>query len=115
MATPIAHKGATQGAMAQAMTLLDFMVRPELVDQAWAYFDEMTRELQYEPFIRPSDEPAIEMNAGIMEDFREEMRRFYFDSDRYDSYLEQLGVSYPTLRQPDGQCRVGSMSEQEEG
>ena len=115
MATPIAHKGATQGAMAQAMTLLDFMVRPELVDQAWAYFDEMTRELQYEAFIRPSDEPAIEMNAGIMEEFREDMRAFYFDSDRYDSYLDQLGVSYPTLRQPDGQCRVGSMSEQEEG
>lgn len=115
MATPIAHKGATQGAMAQAMTLLDFMVRPELVDQAWAYFDEMTQELQYEPFIRPSDEPAIEMNAGIMEEFREDMQSFYFDSDRYDSYLDQLGVSYPTLRQPDGQCRVGSMSEQDEG
>ena len=115
MATPIAHKGATQGAMAQAMTLLDFMTRPELVDQAWEYFDEMTQDLQYEPFIRSTDQPAIEMNEDIMDEFREEMRPFYFDSDRYDSYLEQLGVSYPTLRQPDGQCRVGSISEQEEG
>jgi aminobenzoyl-glutamate utilization protein B len=116
MATPIAHKGATQGAMAQAMTLLDFMVRPDLVDAAWSYFeDEQTADLQYEAFIGPSDQPAIEMNAGIMEDFREEMRPYYYDADQYDSYLEQLGVSYPTLRQPDGQCRIGSISEQGEG
>ena len=113
MATPIAHKGATQGAMAQAMTLLDFMVQPELVDQAWDYFDNIqNREIQYTPFIRPSDQPATEMNAEIMEDFREEMREHYYDSDRYDSYLDQLGVSYPRLRQPDGRCTIGSVSEQ---
>ena len=113
MATPIAHKGATQGAMAQAMTLLDFMVRPELVDQAWDYFDNIqNREIQYTPFIRPSDQPATEMNAEIMEDFREEMREYYYDSDRYDSYLDQLGVSYPRLRQADGRCTIGSVSEQ---
>ena len=113
MATPIAHKGATQGAMAQAMTLLDFMVRPELIDQAWDYFENIqNREIQYTPFIRPSDQPATEMNAEIMEDFREEMQKYYYDSDRYDSYLDQLGVSYPTLRQPDGRCTIGSVSEQ---
>ncbi len=113
MATPIAHKGATQGAMAQAMTLLDFMVQPELVDQAWDYFDNIqNREIQYTPFIRPSDQPATEMNAEIMEDFREEMREHYYDSDRYDSYLDQLGVSYPRLRQADGRCTIGSVSEQ---
>ena len=116
MATPIAHKGATQGAMAQAMTLLDFMVRPELVESAWSYFNDVqTTDLQYTPFIRPTDEPAIEMNADIMDEFREEMQSYYYDSDRYDSYLDQLGVSYPTLRQPDGQCRVGSISEQGAG
>ena len=113
MATPIAHKGATQGAIAQAMTLLDFMVRPELVDQAWDYFENIqNREIQYKPFIRPSDQPATEMNAEIMEDFREEMQKYYYDSDRYDSYLDQLGVSYPTHRQPDGRCTIGSVSEQ---
>jgi aminobenzoyl-glutamate utilization protein B len=113
MATPIAHRGATQGAKAQAMTLLDFMVRPELVEAAWDYFENVqTAELQYDPFIRPTDQPAIEMNREIMEEHREEMREYYFDPERYDSYLEQLGVSYPTLRQPDGSCRVGSISEQ---
>ena len=116
MATPIAHKGATQGALAQSMTLLDFMVRPDLVEAAWDYFrDVQTADLQYTPFIRPTDQPAIEMNAGILDEFREDMRQFYYDSDRYDSYLDQLGVSYPTLRQPDGRCTIGSVSEQQGG
>ena len=40
MATPIAHKGVTAGAKVQAMTILDLVSRPELVEQAWAYFRE---------------------------------------------------------------------------
>ena len=111
MATPIAHKGATQGALAQSMTLLDFMVRPDLVEAAWDYFrDVQTADLQYTPFIRPTDQPAIEMNAGILDEFRERMRPFYYNPDQHDSYLDQLGVSYPTLRQPDGRCTIGSVS-----
>jgi len=114
MATPIAHKGATQGAMAQAMTLLDLMVRPDRIEAAWAYFNDVqTADLTYTPFIRPTDQPAIEMNEGIMAEFREEMQQYYFDADQYDSYLEQLGVSYPTLRQPDGRCSIGSMSQEQ--
>ncbi len=35
MATPIAHKGVTAGAKAEAMTILDFLLQPELVAQAW--------------------------------------------------------------------------------
>jgi aminobenzoyl-glutamate utilization protein B len=116
MATPIAHKGATQGAMAQAMTLLDFMVRPELVEAAWEYFDDVqTADMTYTPFISPTDMPATEMNEGIMAEFREEMSTYYFNPDEHDSYLEQLGVSYPTFRQPDGRCRIGSVSEQGQG
>ena len=111
MATPIAHRGATAGAKAQALTLLDFMVQPQLVEDAWTYFREVqTKDIQYEPFIRPSDQPAIHMNRGIMEEFRDEMREYYFDPDRFDTYLDQLGIRYPTLRQPDGTCRAGAVS-----
>jgi len=38
MATPIAHKGATAGAKAQALTMLDILLTPALVDSAWSYF-----------------------------------------------------------------------------
>ncbi len=40
MATPIAHKGVISGAQLEAMTLLDFLLKPELVSQAWNYFDQ---------------------------------------------------------------------------
>ncbi|MCZ6916506.1 MAG: amidohydrolase [Gemmatimonadetes bacterium] len=108
MATPIAHKGATAGAKVQAMTMLDFLLRPELVEQAWDYFtDVQTADVSYTPLIRPEDRPAIERNKDIMAQFRPAMREFYFDPTRYDTYLEQLGVNYPTFRGADGSCGVG--------
>ena len=31
--------------------------------------------------------------------FRDEMKKFYYDPDKYDTYLEQLGIDYPTVRE----------------
>jgi len=108
MATPIAHKGATAGAKVQAMTMLDFLLRPELVKNAWDYFNDVkTADVTYTPLIRREDQPAIEINKDIMEQFRPAMREFYFDPTGYDTYLEQLGVNYPTFRGADGSCGVG--------
>jgi aminobenzoyl-glutamate utilization protein B len=99
MATPIAHKGVTAGAKVQAMTILDLLMTPRLIDEAWTYFrEEQTKELKYEPLIRPEDTPAIEMNRGIMEKYRPEMRKFYYDPTKYKTYLEQLGIQYPTIK-----------------
>jgi aminobenzoyl-glutamate utilization protein B len=99
MATPIAHKGVTAGAKVQAMTILDLLMRPELIEQAWEYFrDVQTKEINYEPLIRPEDTPAIHMNRGIMEKYRPEMRKFYYDPSKYKTYLEQLGIEYPTIK-----------------
>ena len=33
-----------------------------------------------------------------MAQWRERMRPFYYDATRYSSYLEQLGIEYPTVR-----------------
>jgi aminobenzoyl-glutamate utilization protein B len=99
MATPIAHKGATAGAKATALTLLDLFTKPALVDSAWAYFrDVQTKDVKYEPLIRPGDLPPVHMNAQVMQRYRPEMRRFYYDPTRYRTYLEQLGIRYPTVR-----------------
>ena len=99
MATPIAHKGATAGAKAQALTLIDLFLKPELVDRAWDYFRTVqTKTMKYEPLIRPEDTPAIELNRDIMAKYRDEMRKFYFDPTKYKTYLEQLGITYPTIR-----------------
>lgn len=99
MATPIAHKGVTAGAKAEAMTILDFLLKPELVDQAWDYFKNVqTKEEQYKPMISADDVPPIYLNEGIMKKFRPEMEKFYYDETKFDTYLEQLGVTYPTIK-----------------
>jgi len=99
MATPIAHKGVTAGAKVQAMTILDLLSRPELVEQAWTYFRNVqTKDTKYEPLLRPQDEPAIWLNKGIMDKYRPEMKKYYYDPSRYKTYLDQLGIKYPTVR-----------------
>ena len=105
MATPLAHKGATAGAKVMGMTMLDFLLRPALVDSSWSYFRNVqTRTVQYQPLLRPEDRPAIEMNREVMARFRPRMQPFYYDPTRYGSYLEQLGVTYPTLRAAGQPC-----------
>ncbi|OLC08408.1 MAG: amidohydrolase [Gemmatimonadetes bacterium 13_1_40CM_70_11] len=105
MATPIAHKGATAGAKVMALTLLDLLLKPELVGQAWDYFRNVqTKSVHYQPLIRPDDRPAIELNARTMEKYRPLMRRYYYDAAKYKTYLDQLGIAYPTLRKADGTC-----------
>jgi aminobenzoyl-glutamate utilization protein B len=100
MATPIAHKGVTAGAKAQAMTLLDMFVKPEIIKEAWTYFNEVqTKETKYTPLISKTDKPAITLNKKIMEEFRPEMKKYYYDPSKYGTYLEQLGITYPTLKQ----------------
>lgn len=99
MATPIAHKGSLAGAKVQALTLLDLFLDGETVEAAWDYFNDVqTAETTYTPFITPDDKPAIWLNAEIMGRWREQMRPFYYNPDQYDTYLEQLGIEYPTLR-----------------
>jgi aminobenzoyl-glutamate utilization protein B len=105
MATPVAHKGATAGAKAMAMTMLDIVLTPKLVSDAWDFFRNVqTKTTKYEPLIRPEDRPAIDLNKGILERYREQMRPLYYDSKKYKSYLEQLGIKYPTVRAADGSC-----------
>ena len=108
MATPIAHKGATAGAKAMAMTILDFVTQPALVDSAWSYFRTVqTRDMQYTPLIRPADRPATDLNAAFTERVRPRLSRYYYDPSRPGTYLEQLGITYPTLRRSDGSCPAG--------
>src|SRR3954468_406569 len=100
MATPIAHKGVIAGAKVQAMTLLDLLTRPELVEQAWKYFREVqTKDTKYEPLLRPQDQPAIWLNKATMDKYRPEMKKYYYDPSRFKTYLDQLGIKYPTVKQ----------------
>jgi aminobenzoyl-glutamate utilization protein B len=99
MATPIAHKGVTAGAKVQAMTIIDMLMRPDLVQSAWDYFRNVqTKDQKYVSFITDKDQPALWLNQSIEEKYRPEMKKYYYDPTKYKTYLEQLGIKYPTVR-----------------
>ena len=99
MATPIAHKGGVAGAKVQALTLLDLFMDGKTVAAAKDYFENVqTKETRYTPFITPDDKPAIWLNEDIMARWRPLMRPFYYDASKFDNYLEQLGIEYPTVK-----------------
>jgi len=99
MATPIAHKGVVAGAKVQAMTMLDILLHPELVEKAWDYFKNVqTKDVKYKSLLRPDDQPAIWLNQKTMAEYRPRMKSLYYDAAKYDTYLDQLGIKYPTVR-----------------
>jgi aminobenzoyl-glutamate utilization protein B len=103
MATPIAHKGVNAGARVQALTALDLVLRPELVQAAKDYFTNVQlKQRTYTPFIRSTDQPAIWMNKATMDRYRPELKKYYFDSTKYKTYMDQMaaqfGIKYPTIK-----------------
>jgi aminobenzoyl-glutamate utilization protein B len=84
-----------------AATVLDLLLQPELISETKRYFSEVqTKDKQYEPFIGPDDKPPLDLNETAMQKFRPLMQPFYYDADKYDTYLEQLGVQYPVRERP---------------
>jgi aminobenzoyl-glutamate utilization protein B len=98
MATPIAHKGNIAGSKVMAMTMVDLFTRPDLITAAKTYFtDVQLKNQQPQQLLADTDEPQIQINRETMARFRPEMKKFYYDAAKYDTYLEQLGVTFPTL------------------
>jgi aminobenzoyl-glutamate utilization protein B len=99
MATPIAHKGIVFGAKAEVLTLIDLLLKPEIIKNAWVYYrTEQTKDIQYTPLVGEKDNPAIHLNKKIMEDYKPKLKPFYYNPVKYKTYLEQLGIQYPTVR-----------------
>ena len=63
------------------------------------YFENVQqKDTEYTSFLRPQDDPAVWLNEAIMRQFKPELEQYYFDPSTYDTYLEQLGIAYPTIR-----------------
>src|SRR5439155_26405477 len=98
MATPIAHQGTTAGAKAHAMTALDLLLKPELLTAARAYFAEQTKDTKWKSLVPSGTTAPIHLNRERMERFRPELNKLRYDPSKYSTYLEQLGIKYPTVR-----------------
>jgi aminobenzoyl-glutamate utilization protein B len=98
MATPIAHKGSTVAAKAHAMTVMDLLTKPEIITAAKAYFAEQTKTTKWQSLIPVDSPPPIHLNKDKMERFMPELNKLRYDPSKYKTYLEQLGIEYPTVK-----------------
>ena len=81
------------------MTVIDFLTKPNKLIEAKDYFNNVQSNADfYRPMISDTDPPPFYLNTDKMEKYRAEMEKFYFDETKYDTYLEQLGVDYPEIK-----------------
>jgi len=74
-------------------------MRPEVVTQAQDYFNNVqTKNAKYESLLSATDKVPVWLNKETMDRYRPEMRKYYFDPTKYKTYLEQLGIKYPTVK-----------------
>lgn len=98
MATPIAHKGVVSGSKVVAATLLDMFTDASIISNAWDYHKNVqTKDIKYKSFVEPTNPPAIHLNKKIMDQFRPQLKKYYYDPSKYKTYLEQLGIQYPQI------------------
>ena len=96
MATPIAHKGAVQGAKAVSATIIDLMTTPSLIAEAKTFQQTVQfKDQKYDPVLTATDQPATHVNTDLMERMRPKLKPFYYDPAKHRSYLEQIKVAYP--------------------
>ena len=100
MATPIAHKGSTAAAKAYAMTAIDLLTKPEILKAAKEYFAEQTKDTKWQSLIPVDAKPPIYLNREKMERFQPALDKLQYDATKYKTYLEQLGIAYPTVKKP---------------
>jgi aminobenzoyl-glutamate utilization protein B len=105
MATPIAHKGVVAGSKVIAMTTLDLLLKPELRTAAKDYFANVqTKTQKYVPMLAADDKPPIELNTDTMARYAPQLKPYYYNSAKYGTYLEQLGIKWPMLTTPPGKA-----------
>jgi aminobenzoyl-glutamate utilization protein B len=105
MATPIAHKGTNHGSRVVAMTAVDLLADPRVLEAAWRYFREVqTKEQRWQSLIPQGTEPPVFLNEERMARYRPRLEKLRYDPSRYATYLEQLGIRYPTIR-PQGETK----------
>jgi aminobenzoyl-glutamate utilization protein B len=63
-----------------------------------AYFAEQTKETKWVSLVPEGTTAPIHLNKERMERFRPELRKLRYDPARYKTYMEQLGITYPTVK-----------------
>lgn len=80
--TSIAHKGVIAGAKVMAATAVDFLSDQNLVDAAWAEFNELKAERPYKSRVEGL-KPPVGFYREIMDKFRPMMEPYYQEPEWY--------------------------------
>ncbi len=84
------------------MTAIELVANPDRVAEAWKYHEEVTTaEHQWASLIPLDTEPPIFLNEEKMQRFGPLLEELRYDPERFDTYLDQLGVAYPVLQRPE--------------
>jgi aminobenzoyl-glutamate utilization protein B len=106
MATPIAHKGSNYGSRVVAATGIDILTNGKLLEEARKYFAEVTtKDYKWESLIPLDTKPPTFLNRERMARFRAQLDKLVYDPSKYATYLEQLGIAYPTVKKAEGTGR----------
>jgi aminobenzoyl-glutamate utilization protein B len=72
------------------------MTSPDEMTKAKDFFaNDQQKYDHYKPFVSATDVPAIHVNDDYMRTYRPLMEPYYYDSKKYDTYLDQLGIKFP--------------------
>ena len=71
---------------------------PRVLEAARAYFEEQTKEVKWESLIPADVDPPADFNAEKMQRYKPELEKLRYDPSKHKTYLEQLGIEYPTVR-----------------
>ena len=69
------------------------------LDAVRAQFEEDAQDVTWTSLIPEGTIPPIELNADKMEKFRPLLAEFEYDLESGKTYIEQLGIDYPTVRE----------------
>jgi aminobenzoyl-glutamate utilization protein B len=59
--------------------MLDFLTKPELVEQARLEFEKATTEMKYFPVLPSDAKPPLDLNKETMDRYRPEMAKYYLN------------------------------------
>ena len=65
---------------------------------AKAYFAEQTKDVKWKSLIPPENKPPVDIYREKMSRFRPQLEKLRYDPTKYGTYLEQLGIQYPTVK-----------------
>jgi aminobenzoyl-glutamate utilization protein B len=91
-------QGHQYGAKVVALTVIDLLTRPELVTQAWDYFNNVQTKNRSTSRSCARGQTGDLAEQGADGEVPAEMKKYYYDPSKYKNYLDQLGIKYPTTR-----------------